>query len=227
MIGERIRDKFAASPGARHVDGRQGAARLRRARPQARRSTRPKRRGCGACSSVFAETGSGAETVRQLRAEGRHRQDRPPAREGRSLQAAQQPHLPRRGGAQGHAPIPASTRRSSPHALWDRVHAILQESPRARASRNRSQTPALLRGLIFGADGRAMSPTHTRRRGRLYRYYVSQTRAESARGGSGDRAPGVRRPRSRAPSSTSCGRCCASRRSSSAPGARRGKRRPT
>ena len=55
------------------------------------------------------------------------------------------------------------------------MHAILQESPRARANRNRSQTPALLRGLIFGTDGRAMSPTHTRRRGRFYRYYVSQS----------------------------------------------------
>lgn len=59
--------------------------------------------------------------------------------------------------------------------LWDAAHAILQESPRAQGSRNRNQTPALLRGLIFGAEGRAMSPTHTRRRGRLYRYYVSQS----------------------------------------------------
>jgi len=61
-----------------------------------------------------------------------------------------------------------------PQELWDRVHAILQESPRVRANQNRRQTLALLRGLIFGPDGRAMSPTHTRRRGRLYRYYVSQ-----------------------------------------------------
>jgi hypothetical protein len=59
--------------------------------------------------------------------------------------------------------------------LWDRVHDMLAESPRARANKNRAQSPALLRGLIFGADGRAMSPTHTRRRGRLYRYYVSQS----------------------------------------------------
>jgi hypothetical protein len=59
--------------------------------------------------------------------------------------------------------------------LWDQVHALLTESPRARANKNRAQSPALLRGLIFGADGRAMSPTHTRRRGRLYRYYVSQS----------------------------------------------------
>jgi hypothetical protein len=62
-----------------------------------------------------------------------------------------------------------------PHELWDKVHATLQESPRARANRNRSQTPALLQGLIFGTDGRALSPTHTRRRGRLYRYYVAQS----------------------------------------------------
>src|SRR4051812_2229308 len=32
---------------------------------------------------------------------------------------------------------------------------------------------ALLRGLIFGPTGCAMTPTHTRRPGRLYRYYVS------------------------------------------------------
>ncbi len=30
------------------------------------------------------------------------------------------------------------------------------------------------RRLIFGADGRAMSPTHCRKNGRLYRYYVAQ-----------------------------------------------------
>jgi DNA invertase Pin-like site-specific DNA recombinase len=61
-----------------------------------------------------------------------------------------------------------------PRALWDRVHAILQESPRARGAKNRAGAPALLRGLLFGPDGRAMSPTYTRKKGRLYRYYVSQ-----------------------------------------------------
>ncbi|WP_156464892.1 recombinase family protein, partial [Mesorhizobium sp. Root552] len=60
-------------------------------------------------------------------------------------------------------------------ALWDKVHAILQESPRKRASNTRAQTPALLKGLIFGPDGAAFSPTHTRKGGRLYRYYVSQS----------------------------------------------------
>jgi site-specific DNA recombinase len=57
--------------------------------------------------------------------------------------------------------------------LWDRVHTILQDSPRKRAAHTRAQTPALLKGLIFGPTGRAMSPSHTRKGGRLYRYYVS------------------------------------------------------
>jgi site-specific DNA recombinase len=55
------------------------------------------------------------------------------------------------------------------------VHAILKESPRKRAARTRADTPALLKGLLFGPNGAAFSPTHTRKGGRLYRYYVSQT----------------------------------------------------
>ena len=61
-----------------------------------------------------------------------------------------------------------------PRDLWDRVHSILAESPRVRAAQARQRAPALLRGLLFGSDGRAMSPSHTRKQGRLYRYYVSQ-----------------------------------------------------
>ena len=59
--------------------------------------------------------------------------------------------------------------------LWDKVHAILTESPRKRASNTRAQTPTLLKGLLWGPDGSAFSPTHTRKKNRLYRYYVSQT----------------------------------------------------
>ena len=59
--------------------------------------------------------------------------------------------------------------------LWDQVHAILKQSPRKRAANARAQTPALLKGLLFGPDGAAMSPTHTRKGGRLYRYYISQS----------------------------------------------------
>jgi site-specific DNA recombinase len=67
-------------------------------------------------------------------------------------------------------------------ALWDKVHSILRESPRSRASNTRAQTPALLKGLLFGPTGCAMSPTHTRKGGRLYRYYVSQSVMKQGRG---------------------------------------------
>jgi site-specific DNA recombinase len=59
--------------------------------------------------------------------------------------------------------------------LWDQVHALMQVSPRKRAAGARAQTPAILKGLLFGPDGAAMSPTHTRKAGKLYRYYISQS----------------------------------------------------
>jgi site-specific DNA recombinase len=58
-------------------------------------------------------------------------------------------------------------------ALWDSAHAVMAESPRKRSAHSRAQTPALLKGLLYGADGFLMSPTHTRRRGREYRYYIA------------------------------------------------------
>jgi DNA invertase Pin-like site-specific DNA recombinase len=59
--------------------------------------------------------------------------------------------------------------------LWDKVHAIMAEGPRSRAGKTRAQTPALLKGLLFAPNGMAMTPTHTRRRGKLYRYYVTMS----------------------------------------------------
>ena len=70
-----------------------------------------------------------------------------------------------------HAPIISQS-------LWDKSQSILRESPRTRACRSRASTPALLKGLLFGPSGRAMSPAHTRRGGKLYRYYVCQAALE-------------------------------------------------
>jgi len=58
-------------------------------------------------------------------------------------------------------------------ALWAKAHPVFRDSPRTRAATTRARTPALLKGLLFGADGRAMTPTHTRKKGRLYRYYIA------------------------------------------------------
>ena len=61
-----------------------------------------------------------------------------------------------------------------PQELWDRAHAVLQDEPARARQPEPAQAPALLKGLIFGVDGRALSPTHCRKNGRLYRYYVAQ-----------------------------------------------------
>ena len=50
---------------------------------------------------------------------------------------------------------PGEHRAIVPRALWNKVHALLQTSPRARAAQNRRHQTALLKGLIFGLDARS------------------------------------------------------------------------
>jgi DNA invertase Pin-like site-specific DNA recombinase len=71
--------------------------------------------------------------------------------------------------------------------LWDAVHAILKESPRKRRTENRSRSEALLKGIIFAANGTAMTPTFSRKGERLYHYYTSMDliRNRDSRGGEG------------------------------------------
>jgi site-specific DNA recombinase len=58
-------------------------------------------------------------------------------------------------------------------ATWDRVHEVLSSNAKRRGNEARARTPAPLRGLMRCThSSSAMTPTHTRRRGRLYRYYV-------------------------------------------------------
>ncbi|MGG5819090.1 recombinase family protein [Falsiroseomonas sp. HW251] len=122
---------------------------------------------------LFAETGSGVETVRHLQAEG------VAAKSGRPLDTgAAYKILNVRtyiGEVTHKGEVYAGEHKGIvPRTLWDKAHAILQVSPRARAAQNRQHAPALLKGLIFGIDGRALSPSHCRTKGRLYRYYVAQ-----------------------------------------------------
>ncbi len=59
--------------------------------------------------------------------------------------------------------------------MWDKVHAIMATNRIERAADVRRQTPAPLKGLLFGPDGKAMTPTHTKRGDKKYRYYVTHT----------------------------------------------------
>jgi hypothetical protein len=122
---------------------------------------------------IFVETGSGVATVRRLQAEG------VTAKSGRPLDRGDVYKILNLRTYIGEVTHKGNIYRGEHEAivlreLWDRVHAILQVSPRTRAALNRQHAPALLKGLIFGVDGRALSPTHARKNGRLYRYYVAQ-----------------------------------------------------
>jgi site-specific DNA recombinase len=85
--------------------------------------------------------------------------------QGRNLQDA------RRRRAQGLSGRACLDRRP---AAWDNAHAVMAEPPRRRAAREPGADPRTPEGLIFGPNGRPMSPSHTRRRGRIYRYYVTR-----------------------------------------------------
>jgi DNA invertase Pin-like site-specific DNA recombinase len=170
VIGERIRDKFAASRargmwmGGKVPLGYDVVARKlivnEDEAPRVRR-----------VFELFVETGSGTETARRLQAEFVI------SRSGRLLDKGDVYKLLNLRTYVGEVTHKGQTYPGEhpgivPRELWDQVHAILQTSPRLRTQPRHA--PALLKGLIFGTDGRALSPTHAVRRGRLYRYYVAQ-----------------------------------------------------
>ncbi|MDK9720425.1 MAG: recombinase family protein [Rhodospirillales bacterium] len=69
-------------------------------------------------------------------------------------------------------------------ATWDKVRAVLADkAPNVRAGASRAATPAPLKGLIHcGHCGRAMAPSYTRKQGRLYRYYTCMKAIRSGHG---------------------------------------------
>ncbi|TYP93003.1 MULTISPECIES: recombinase family protein [Nitrosomonas] len=70
--------------------------------------------------------------------------------------------------------------------LWDKVHAIFATNSRVRGNDTRSKVPYLLKGIVFGNDGRALSPWHTtKKNGRRYRYYIPQHDTKEHAGASG------------------------------------------
>jgi hypothetical protein len=70
--------------------------------------------------------------------------------------------------------------------LWDNVQAILASNSRVRGNNTRATVPYLLKGIVFGHDGRALSPWHTtKKNGRRYRYYVPQRDVKEHAGASG------------------------------------------
>jgi DNA invertase Pin-like site-specific DNA recombinase len=56
--------------------------------------------------------------------------------------------------------------------LWDEAHTVMQVSPRSRGRNTITKTPALLKGIVrCGGCKSTMSPTHSLKNGKHYRYY--------------------------------------------------------
>jgi len=58
--------------------------------------------------------------------------------------------------------------------LWDKVHAVMKANRRAFRKDERTVSPSLLKGIVFDDAGNRMSPSHSQKEGRRYRYYISQ-----------------------------------------------------
>ena len=58
--------------------------------------------------------------------------------------------------------------------LWDAVQTLLAANNQAKRTGVYAKDPSLLAGLLFDDRGHRLTPIHTIRRGKRYRYYVSQ-----------------------------------------------------
>ena len=58
--------------------------------------------------------------------------------------------------------------------LWDAVQAQLATNTAERNSGSRTPQPSLLAGILFDGDGNRMTPTRATKKGTRYRYYVSR-----------------------------------------------------
>lgn len=171
VIGERIRDKVAASrkrgiwmggyvPFGYDVQDRKLVVNAAEAAAVRRIFER------------FVELGSATTLARELRAQGFRNKQGKLADKGYLYRLLNNRVYRGEAVHKGKA-YPGEHEAIIDAELWNRVHAILQESPRKRANNSRMQMPALLKGLIFSETGAAMTPTATRKGTKLYRYYVS------------------------------------------------------
>ena len=58
--------------------------------------------------------------------------------------------------------------------LWDKTQRLLAEHAVRGANENREPTASPLAGRLFDESGQALTPTHTVKKGRRHRYYVSR-----------------------------------------------------
>ena len=72
-----------------------------------------------------------------------------------------------------------------PSDVWEAVQAQLLANNQAKRTGTSVQAPSLLAGLLFDARGTRLTPVHTVRHGKRYRYYVSQALLQGKTSGQG------------------------------------------
>ncbi|HWY21212.1 MAG TPA: recombinase family protein [Candidatus Acidoferrum sp.] len=182
VTGERIRDKIAASKKIRNVDGRLGTARLwldgRKLVPSAEESDL-------VCKifSLYLKLGCVSKLAVQLDREKVRSKvwlTRTGARLGGVAFARGALYALLRNrlyiGEIRHCDhwYPGEHKGVVPRDLWDKVQAQLNSNLQTRRNRIRDQASSLLTGLVEDAAGNRFTPSFTIKRGRRYRYYVSQ-----------------------------------------------------
>jgi site-specific DNA recombinase len=65
--------------------------------------------------------------------------------------------------------------------LWDEVQAVLAQNRVERATGARTKHPSLLGGFVFDAAGERLTPTYAIKKGTRYRYYVSSSLVREAK----------------------------------------------
>jgi site-specific DNA recombinase len=73
---------------------------------------------------------------------------------------------------------------------WDKVQIRLAENARRHKAQATAASPSLLAGLIFDEEGQPLTPTHANKKGRRYRYYVSQALVNGERHSDENARPG-------------------------------------
>jgi site-specific DNA recombinase len=80
-------------------------------------------------------------------------------------------------------------------ALWDKVQTQFASNAAVRRSGKSSKEPSLLAGMLFDGEGNRMTPSHTLKSGKRYRYYISNNLIAGAnRGREREPGEGVRIP---------------------------------
>ncbi len=71
-----------------------------------------------------------------------------------------------------------------PRHLWDKVQAQLKSNMQGTRQRPNARSESLLLGLLYDSDGNRLTPSHTIKKGKRYRYYISRSGASRQPSGS-------------------------------------------